>query len=171
MCEAQGIKRHLPKLQNFLFFSIPDILNESSLVNQEVRVKNNKTSRIIGSRTTSQLSLLSVVSGSDAVSHFPFSLLPLSPRILTQEDYFYSQTSGKIQGWTAIIKEGNKGKIFQKQKGTRTMVSTANGNVKSQSCVIRTKSAYEGLPVRGIKKMCSVYTWSSPSWLKRWSRK
>lgn len=98
MCEAQGIKRHLPKLQNFLFFSIPDILNESSLVNQEVRVKNNKTSRIIGSRTTSQLSLLSVVSGSDAVSHFPFSLLPLSPRILTQEDYFYSQTSGKIQG-------------------------------------------------------------------------
>lgn len=116
-----------------LFFSIPNILNESS-VNQEVRVKNNNKTlaELSGSRTTSQLSLLSIVSGSDAVSHFPTLLpLPLLPKKLPQESNIHIlRPLAKIKGEMAIIKERKTGKIFQKQEGTRTMVSTANSNVK-----------------------------------------
>lgn len=47
--------------------------------------KRQHTSRINGFGTTSQLALLSVVSGSDAVSHFPFTLLRLILKIPTPE--------------------------------------------------------------------------------------
>lgn len=140
-----------------LFFSKPNILNESSLVNQEVRVKNNN--KTLGELIiplqdyTSQLSLLSVVTGSNAVSHFPFTLLSLLFKKLTQESNIHIlRPLAKIKGETAIIKGGKTGKIFQKQERKRTMVSTANSNVKASLV----SSRYGGTPVWGIKKPCSV---------------
>lgn len=108
LCETQAIKSHLLKLQNFFFssqiFSMKVLL---STRRRESKTTTN-TSRMICSRTISQLALLCVVGGSEAVSHFPFTLLPLLPNILTRE---YITSSDRWQkkkagGETTIIKEG-----------------------------------------------------------------
>lgn len=77
----------------------------------------------MGSKTTSQLSLLSVVRDSDAVSHFSFHPSPLTPQDShSRKPNSHSQTAGKIKGETAITKEEKRD--ISEAEGTRTMVST-----------------------------------------------
>lgn len=84
---------------------------------------------------------------------WPFALLPLLPKKLTQESKSNSlRHLAKVKGETAIIKAGKMGKIFQKQEGSRTMVATTNANVKA-SPVSR---GHGGTPVWAQKSVLCV---------------
>lgn len=150
LCETQAIKSHLLKLQNFFFssqiFSMKVLL---STRRRESKTTTN-TSRMICSRTISQLALLCVVGGSEAVSHFPFTLLPLLPNILTRE---YITSSDR---WQKKKKKKGGGRDYNYQgrgRYFRNTVSTANGNKKKKKavCVIR----IWGTTFWGTTKMCS----------------
>lgn len=126
-----------------LFSPIPNILNESSPVSLEVRVKNNN-------RTLAELSALgphprclctTVDSSSDVASHFPFTLLPFTLRYShSRKQYSRPQTAGKkVGGSIAIIKKGKGGKYF------RTTIFTGFVSLR-----------FGGMPAWGTKTMCSV---------------
>lgn len=158
-----------PSYETF-FFPIPNILNESSLVNQEVRVKNdnNKTlaeRSVPGPHPSCLCSLFSV-----AQMQFPTflsSFSPQLPRFSLKKATFTFSDLWQNKGRNCHYQSSKKGGNISGAGGNKNHGFHCNRQCKSQSCVIR---IWGDARMGHQKDVQCVCTWS---WgrLRRWSRK
>lgn len=152
------------------FFSIPHILNESSLVNQEVRVKNNNKTlaegRALGAHPSCLCSLVSVAQRQ--FPHFADTLLPGLPGKPPQESHLHIlRPLAKIKGKRLQLpRKGRREKYLRSRRDREPRFTLQTAMEKPVS----SREEMGGRPC-GHRQPCTGCALGARGGRRRWGRK